>query len=61
MASRGKKKTTMAKLTRESKVRERRQEKQEKKEARKLAALHPEEPTDAPPMEEDEGGHAAIA
>jgi hypothetical protein len=42
MASSGKKKTTMAKLTRESKIRERRLEKQAKKDARKQAsAQHP--------------------
>ena len=37
MASSGKKKTTMAKLTRESRLRERRLDKQAKKDARKLA------------------------
>jgi hypothetical protein len=37
MASSGKKKTTMAKLARESKLRERRIEKKARKEARKLA------------------------
>ena len=37
MASSGKKKTTMAKLTRESKLRERRLDKQAKREARKHA------------------------
>jgi len=37
MASKGKKKTTMAKLSRESKLRERRMEKQAKKLARKQA------------------------
>ena len=37
MASSGKKKTTMAKLMRESRLRERRQDKQAKKDARKLA------------------------
>jgi hypothetical protein len=37
MASSGKKKTTMAKLTRESKLRERRLDKQARKEARKNA------------------------
>lgn len=42
MASRGKKKTTMAKLAREHKLRERRIDKQAKKDARKLAA--PEDP-----------------
>jgi hypothetical protein len=44
MSSRGKKKTTMAKLSRESRLRERRQEKQAKKEARRNAP--PEEPTE---------------
>ncbi len=36
MASRGKKKTTMAKLSRESRLRERKQEKASRKEARRL-------------------------
>jgi hypothetical protein len=40
MASSGKKKTTMAKLTRESRLRERRMDKQAKKDARKLAPAH---------------------
>jgi hypothetical protein len=38
MASNGKKKTTMAKLNRESRLRERRQDKQARKDARKQAA-----------------------
>ena len=38
MASKGKKKTTMAKLTRESRLREKRLEKQARKAARKLAS-----------------------
>ena len=38
MASSGKKKTTMAKLTRESRLRERRLDKQARKDARKQAA-----------------------
>jgi hypothetical protein len=42
MASSGKKKTTMAKLNRESKLRERRLDKQARKDARKYAAAHPE-------------------
>jgi hypothetical protein len=47
MASSGKKKTTMAKLTRESKLRERRLDKQAKKDARKQApAHHPDWPGD---------------
>ena len=37
MASRGKKKTTMAKLTREARLRDRRLEKEARKAARKLA------------------------
>ncbi len=47
MASSGKKKTTMAKLNRERRLRERRLDKQARKEARKHAAAFPEEePTD---------------
>jgi hypothetical protein len=47
MASNGKK-TTMAKLTRENRVRERRREKQAKKDARRRAAAQPtEQPHDA--------------
>ncbi|MGB0095487.1 MAG: hypothetical protein WBP81_23485 [Solirubrobacteraceae bacterium] len=50
MASSGKKKTTMAKLTRESRLRERRVEKAAKKQARKEASANPPgQPTDAPP------------
>jgi hypothetical protein len=40
MASNGKKKTTMAKLNRENKVREKRADKQAKKDARKRAAAY---------------------
>jgi len=40
MASSGKKKTTMAKLTRESRLRERRLDKQAKKDARKQTPAH---------------------
>ena len=46
MASSGKKKTTMAKLTRESRLRERRLDKQAKKDARKQAPAHPDRPGD---------------
>ena len=47
MASSGKKKTTMAKLTRESKLRERRLDKQARKDARKHAPAHqPDQPDD---------------
>jgi hypothetical protein len=45
MASNGKKKTTMAKLTRETKLRERRLDKQAKKDARKQASA--DRPADA--------------
>ena len=49
MASSGKKKTTMAKLMRESRLRERRLDKQAKKDARKHApAQDPDRPDDAP-------------
>ena len=44
MASSGKKKTTMAKLTRESRLRERRLDKQAKKDARKLAPASADTP-----------------
>jgi hypothetical protein len=44
MASSSKKRTTMAKLNRESKLREKRQDKLMRKEARKRAALEPAEP-----------------
>jgi len=53
MASSGKRKTTMAKLARESRLRERRMEKQARKDARKYAAAHPapdpgpDDPSDA--------------
>jgi hypothetical protein len=47
MASTGKRKTTMAKLARESRLRERRVEKQARKDARKRAAAHPpDQPSD---------------
>jgi hypothetical protein len=52
MASSGKKKTTFAKLARETKLRERRIDKQAKKDARKREAENPPvqlaEATDAP-------------
>lgn len=53
MASSGKKKTTMAKLQRESRLRERRMEKDARKRARKDAAAHPPSQLDSPPLEED--------
>jgi hypothetical protein len=47
MASSGKKKTTMAKLTRESRLRERRLDKQAKRDARKQVPAHqPDRPGD---------------
>ena len=49
MASNGKRKTTMAKLAREGKLRERRIEKQAKKAARKLAATDEQHPPVADP------------
>ena len=60
MASSGKKKTTMAKLTREGRLRERRLDKQAKRDARKQAPPdHPDRPdmvtattgTEHPPLE----------
>ena len=41
MASSTKKRTTMAKLNRENKLRERRRDKQARKDARKRAVAHP--------------------
>jgi hypothetical protein len=49
MSSRGKKKTTFAKLNRETRLRERRLDKQARKEARKLAPQEPAEFTDTMP------------
>jgi hypothetical protein len=60
MASSGKKKTTMAKLTRESRLRERRLDKQARKDARKRApaldpdALDPDGRGDTPDAATDE-------
>jgi hypothetical protein len=54
MASSGKRKTTMAKLARENKLRERRVEKQAKKAARKLAAAD-DQPRPAHPSAEAAG------
>ena len=53
MSSRGKKKTTMAKLSRESRLRERRVEKAAKKEARRLAPpVEPQPESDAQPVDD---------
>jgi hypothetical protein len=46
MASSGKKKTTMAKLTRESRLRERRIDKQARKDARKNAPPESDQPSE---------------
>lgn len=54
MASTGKKKTTMAKLQRESRLRERRVEKQARKDARKHAAAHPPSQPSHLPAGDDE-------
>jgi transposase InsO family protein len=52
----GKRKTTMAKLNRERKLRERRVEKQVKKTMRKRAAAeHAGQPSEAPTGDEDSG------
>jgi hypothetical protein len=56
MASGGKKKTTMAKLNRESRLRERRLDKQARKDARKYAASHPDEQGPALTGDEPESG-----
>jgi len=52
MSSRGKKKTTMAKLNREARLRERRSEKAASKDARREAVAHPPDHDEAPPLEE---------
>jgi hypothetical protein len=51
MASTGKRKTTMAKLARESRLRERRLEKQARKVARKHAATQPRNQSEDPATE----------
>jgi hypothetical protein len=55
MASTGKKKTTMAKLAREQRLRERHLEKQARKLARKAAAHAPQRPDEDPPGGDVEG------
>jgi hypothetical protein len=55
MSSRGKKKTTMAKLSREARLRERRIEKQARREARRDAAVI--EPQRAGPPGEEHTSH----
>jgi hypothetical protein len=56
MASSGKQKTTMAKLTRESRLRERRLDKQAKKDARKL--VRPSSDTERLPAPAQDDGPA---
>ncbi|MGZ6712889.1 MAG: hypothetical protein ACXVE7_15150 [Solirubrobacteraceae bacterium] len=56
MPSRGKKKTTMAKLSREARLRERRLDKQVRKEARRDAAANPPH-RELPPTDPDSPQH----
>jgi hypothetical protein len=56
MASGGKKKTTMAKLNRESKLRERRAEKAARKNARKFAAANPTTELEEPTLTDEQTG-----
>ena len=58
MASSGKKKTTMAKLDRERRMREKRMDKQARKDARKAAADMPPETEE--PLAGDEADEAAL-
>lgn len=53
MASSGKKKTTMAKLDRERRMREKRMDKQARKDARKYLAANPDEAPDGDNVEQD--------
>ena len=53
MGSTGKKRTTMAKLNRETKLRERRAEKEARKAARKLTAAHAADPDPEPASNRD--------
>ncbi len=60
MPSRGKKKTTMAKLNRESRLRERKAEKEARKEARRHAAMFgPPEELGGVESQDDDGGPSA--
>ncbi len=59
MPSRGKKKTTMAKLNRESRLRERKAEKEARKEARRHAAMFgPAEEVGGAEAQEVDGGQS---
>ncbi len=61
MASSGKKKTTMAKLMRESRLRERRLDKQAKKDARKHApAQDPDRPDGTPNATNGESAESGV-
>jgi hypothetical protein len=60
MASTGKKKTTMAKLAREGRLRERRAEKQARKVARKQAAEHPQSEPGDPATSSQQGDGPAL-
>jgi hypothetical protein len=53
MASGGKRKTTMAKITRESRLRERRMDKKAKKDARKQAVADGANPLEPTPLEDE--------
>jgi hypothetical protein len=60
MGSNGKKKTTMSKLNRESRLRERRIEKQVRKDTRKLAPVEDTgQASDTPAGDAGDGGNAA--
>jgi hypothetical protein len=61
MASTGKKKTTMAKLARESRLRERRVEKQARKQARKDAAANPSPQLDDSQLDDSPAGGDLVA
>jgi hypothetical protein len=59
MASGGKRKTTMAKITRESRLRERRLDKKAKKDARKQAVADGTSQLEPTPLEDEGDGSAA--
>jgi hypothetical protein len=61
MASTGKRKTTMAKLARESRLRERRLEKQARKRARKDAAANPQPQLDDSQLDDSLPGGDPVA
>lgn len=59
MASGGKRKTTMAKITRETRLRERRLDKKAKKDARKQAAADGTSQLESTPLEDEDAGSPA--